>query len=81
MRRGRVYPQAGFSCDTPETKKHPPIFFTTSKQCIMTVTWSNYRLMLPESKWELFRLLAGGKNQKAIVYKDGVLRYANAEEI
>lgn len=47
----------------------------------MTVTWSNYRLMLPESKWELFRLLAGGKNQKAIVYKDGVLRYANAEEI
>ncbi len=51
-------------------------------QFIQQVTWENYKLVLPERLWEQFRAMADRSRAQwnPLVYVDGILRWAHADE-
>jgi len=46
----------------------------------MQVTYSNYKMLLPERKYQTFRAMADRSNSRKIVLSQGSLRFANIDE-
>lgn len=48
----------------------------------MIITWDNYKTALPYSLWEQFQTLASRlrATYSPIIYKDGIVRFANVDE-